>query len=134
MPGFGKKDFKVACHTKELDLMGLKLALSLPDVKIYSISQECVLNQYIPLAQIQNSSPMAPENKPSDAINDFLSLPPSREGGKFLRFFRSLDLEKEYQILKETIFGRFFKDLFFLFKTSLVILIKLFLKLCHKRK
>ncbi len=134
MPGFAKKNFKVPCHTKEFDLMGLKLALSLPDVKIYSISENSILNQYVPLAKIQNNAPLHPQNKPADAINDFVPLPVSREGGKFLRFFRSLDLEKEYQILKETFLGQLLRDLWLICKTSLLILIKLFLRLFKKSK
>ncbi len=134
MPNFGSGKIKSPNHTKELDLKALNLALSVPDVKIFSICESAGLNEYIPLAEIQNDAPMIPEDKAEDAMKDFLALPTPAGGGIFARSFRRLGLQGEYEILKQTIFGRFFIDLWIVLKTMVHIVVRLLKSPFNRKK
>ena len=117
-------------HEKEVDLMVLSVASGMPGVKIYSICEHTPLNDYIPLAPVMNLSPMRAEEKPADAITDFLPMPKVL-GGKAVRFFRLIDMEDEYMAFKQTIYGKILLWFLIVIKDTLIS-IKMLLRVMLK--
>lgn len=76
MPSFGQEGFQDVVHEKNVDLEAIKLALKLPDVKLYSLNPKSSLSKFVPLAPKQNHS-FDLLSKSKNCICDFLPLPQS---------------------------------------------------------
>ncbi len=76
MPNFADKKFKDRNHNKETDVQGLKMALEMPGVTIYSLSKKSPVNEYLPLAPVVHDKLMQIEKKDPNAIMDLCELPP----------------------------------------------------------
>ncbi|RDU70135.1 alpha-2,3 sialyltransferase [Helicobacter cholecystus] len=74
MPTFGEENFQDGVHEKNIDLQALKLALQIPNIKLYSLNPGSSISQIIPLAPKQNH-PFILLHKPKDYIDDLLPLP-----------------------------------------------------------
>jgi hypothetical protein len=57
-----------------------------PDVKLYSVNENCLINEHINLASMIYDEPWyTPEQKPKDRLSDYLPLPetmPSKLAGR----------------------------------------------------
>ena len=132
-PGLKNDNVQTSRHSREVDLMGLNLALEMPGVRLYCVSEAGCLKDYLPLADVQNQRPMSVENKPEDAIKDFLPL--HYTGGKMMKFFRTLGVrDEEYLALKGTIPGLLVQDLWIVIRVGMKILIGLLRSLFHRGK
>lgn len=75
IPQFNEENFSDEVHSKNVDIAALKLALTLPNIKLYSLSPSSPLSEFIPLALAQNPNPMQVLPKPQGFICDFVELP-----------------------------------------------------------
>lgn len=74
MPTFAKEDFKDEVHEKNVDIEAIKLALQIPDLKLYSLNPSSSMSELLPLAPICDSS-FELKDKPKGYICDFVPLP-----------------------------------------------------------
>ena len=74
MPTFTQEGFRDEVHEKNVDIEALKLALSLKDVKLYSLTPQSSLAELIPLAPRQDTS-FTLVDKPQGYICDFMQIP-----------------------------------------------------------
>ncbi len=114
--------------------MALDLAKEMPNVKIYCLVPESPLAEYLPLSDIHNEQPMLVEDKPENAIKDFLPFF-EYSGGRMMRFFRSLGLsDEEYLALKKTLLGLIIYDIYIIMRMAIKILRQLCRNLFHLGK
>ncbi|RDU71417.1 alpha-2,3-sialyltransferase [Helicobacter brantae] len=78
MPTFTQEDFRDEVHEKNVDIEALKLALSLQDIKLYSLAPQSTMSEIVPLAPIQGTD-FELLAKPKDYICDFVPLPQKEE-------------------------------------------------------
>ncbi|ANV98117.1 hypothetical protein BBW65_04570 [Helicobacter enhydrae] len=79
LPFFDQKDFKDPAHTQNVDAEALKLALQMPEVKIYNLSPTSPLTEFVPLAPL-NENHFELVDKPDGFICDFIDFtPPPRK-------------------------------------------------------
>lgn len=74
VPTFTQEGFRDEVHEKNVDIEALKLALSLKDVKLYSLTPQSSLAELIPLAPRQDTN-FTLVDKPQGYICDFMPLP-----------------------------------------------------------
>lgn len=74
-PCFKDKNFQSSVHSKQLDIQFIQLALSIPEIKIYAISPDSALCEFLPLAPIQNQNQFKIEDKPKGYICDLMQPP-----------------------------------------------------------
>lgn len=74
VPTFTQEGFRDEVHEKNVDIEALKLALSLQDVKLYSLAPQSSLAELISLAPRQDTS-FTLVDKPQGYICDFMPLP-----------------------------------------------------------
>ncbi len=122
-------------HSKDIDIMGLKLAQDMPDVKLYSLVEGSILADYVSLASIVNKNPMQIEDKAPDALKDFADLPPrpSRTFGPVRKFVDKYDLWPEYEKLKDNIYMHALYDLIDLIKMTPLVLKKILFRPRRKK-
>lgn len=75
IPNFKETSFKSFYHYEDLDIQFIQLALSIPEIKIYAISPDSALCEFLPLAQIQNKNQFKIEDKPNGYICDLMQPP-----------------------------------------------------------
>lgn len=72
---FKNSAFKDKCHTQNLDIQFIQLALSLPDIKLYAITPNSALSEILSLSPVQNHQNFEVENKPEGYICDWITPP-----------------------------------------------------------
>lgn len=89
-------------HSRDIDLKGLDIALSYPDVQIQSICDDAFVNQFVDLAEANNKSPMKVSKKTGDWTNDLLIAPNLQTEPRNL--ITKLSLQKEIKYIKKSLF------------------------------
>lgn len=106
LPGYSEN-----FHSREIDLKGLDIALSYPDVKIFSICDDAFINQFVELAPENKIASYNPETKSKNSISDYEILPKEQKQSNTTGF-QSVVLRSGIAEMKKTLLIRFIWGIF----------------------